>query len=100
MHKQTYVIICIIDLRSFFRELKNLEAKDMSDLSSALQKAFDLLNQKRLRKGIDTFGMVSIFLKLISKGRRLNLLEPATIIYITDGTSITHPVGPRDNVFI
>eukprot|EP01129_Flabellula_baltica_P009352 TRINITY_DN3803_c0_g1_i2.p1 TRINITY_DN3803_c0_g1~~TRINITY_DN3803_c0_g1_i2.p1 ORF type:complete len:656 (+),score=161.12 TRINITY_DN3803_c0_g1_i2:22-1968(+) len=73
----------------FFYELKNLEALDLTDIPAALQKSFDLLNQKRLRKGIDTFGM----------GRRIGMIEPATIIFITDATTVTTNTSGPSNTF-
>lgn len=37
-------------------ELKNLQARDLTGIGTALKKAFDLLNQYRLQTGIDNYG--------------------------------------------
>ncbi len=44
------------------QELKNLVAKDLTSIGTALKRAFDLLNQFRLQSPIDNYGQVSLLL--------------------------------------
>lgn len=46
------------DTRDFLRELKMLQAFDLSHVGVALKRSFDLLNMNRVNAGIDTYGMV------------------------------------------
>uniref|UniRef100_A0A6B2KX57 VWFA domain-containing protein n=1 Tax=Arcella intermedia TaxID=1963864 RepID=A0A6B2KX57_9EUKA len=70
---------------NFTKVLKTLVASDLSDLGSALKVSFDLLNQYRLLSGIDTYG----------QGRRPWSFEPAMIIMLTDGSSLTNINGVK-----
>jgi integrator complex subunit 6 len=40
------------------QEIKNLVAKDLTGIGTALKRAFDLLNQFRVQTGIDNYGLV------------------------------------------
>ncbi|KYR00824.1 type A von Willebrand factor domain-containing protein [Tieghemostelium lacteum] len=63
----------------FLQEVKNLNAKDMSNLSYSIQKAFDLLNQFRIQSSIDNYG----------QGRIPWYIDPGVIILISDGGSLS-----------
>ena len=43
---------------NFVEEVKNLTARDLSSIGTALKRAFDLLNQYRLQTSIDNYGQV------------------------------------------
>ena len=43
------------------QEVKNLIARDLSTVGTALKRAFDLLNMFRLQTGIDNYGQVILF---------------------------------------
>ncbi|XP_033097215.1 integrator complex subunit 6-like [Anneissia japonica] len=73
---------------TFMNELKNLEANSLSNIGLALRKTFDLLNVNRLYTGIDNYGL----------GRNPFYLEPAMIIAITDGSSLTSTTGVHDEL--
>ncbi|XP_071951141.1 integrator complex subunit 6-A-like [Antedon mediterranea] len=73
---------------TFMTELKNLEATSLSSVGLALRKTFDLLNVNRLYTGIDNFGL----------GRNPFYLEPAMIIAITDGSSLTSTTGVHEEL--
>lgn len=65
------------------QELKSLKASGLTTLGQALGNAFHLLNVNRLQSGIDNFGC----------GRYPNYLEPAVVLVITDGGSLTNSTG-------
>lgn len=56
-------------------ELKNLQARDLSNVGQALKTAFDLLNQYRLQTGIDNYGI----------GRHPRFQDPSLVVLLTDG---------------
>ncbi|XP_064638509.1 integrator complex subunit 6-like [Lineus longissimus] len=64
---------------TFMNELKNLTATGLTPMGPSLKHAFDLLNINRMQSGIDTYG----------QGRCPFYLEPAVIIFITDGQRLT-----------
>ncbi|KAN0045544.1 hypothetical protein ACTA71_005922 [Dictyostelium dimigraforme] len=68
------------NFNSFIQEVKNLQTKDMSNLGFSLQKSFDFLNQFRVQSSIDNYG----------QGRNPWFIEPAIIILLTDGSSLTN----------
>lgn len=63
------------DTADFLRELKTLQAFDLSSVGAALKKCFDMLNSNRINSPVDTYGM----------GRQLWTTEPASIVLLTDG---------------
>eukprot|EP01112_Ceratiomyxa_fruticulosa_P021136 TRINITY_DN7363_c0_g1_i1.p1 TRINITY_DN7363_c0_g1~~TRINITY_DN7363_c0_g1_i1.p1 ORF type:complete len:826 (-),score=170.60 TRINITY_DN7363_c0_g1_i1:39-2516(-) len=64
---------------NFLQEVKNLSAKDLTNLGPTLKRTFDLASQFRLQSGIDNYG----------QGRNPWYMEPTMVILITDGGSIT-----------
>ena len=46
------------DTADFLRELKSLQAFDMSNLGMALKKSFELLNSNRINLPTETYGLV------------------------------------------
>jgi integrator complex subunit 6 len=75
---------------TFIQEVKNLQAKDLTNLGQALKRAFDLLNQYRLQNGIDNYG----------QGRLPWFVEPASIIILTDGCALTSTSGVLDTLTV
>lgn len=63
----------------FLDSVKNLCARDMTNLGSALKRSLDLLNQYRLQSGTDSYAM----------GRYPFYAEPAAVLLITDGGHLT-----------
>ncbi|VDO94882.1 unnamed protein product [Soboliphyme baturini] len=64
---------------TFMEELRNLRATGLTNTGAALGNALHLLNVNRLQSGIDNFG----------NGRYPCYLEPAVILLITCGSSMT-----------
>ncbi|KAK5583139.1 hypothetical protein RB653_004729 [Dictyostelium firmibasis] len=75
------------NFNSFIQEVKNLQTKDMSNLGFSLQKSFDFLNQFRVQSSIDNYG----------QGRNPWFIEPAIIILLTDGSSLTNSSSIIEN---
>ncbi|KAM9954640.1 hypothetical protein ACTFIW_003240 [Dictyostelium discoideum] len=75
------------NFNSFIQEVKNLQTKDMSNLGFSLQKSFDFLNQFRVQSSIDNYG----------QGRNPWFIEPAIIILLTDGSSLTNNSSVIEN---
>lgn len=67
----------------FMNELKHLTATGVTTMGPAIKNAFDLLNLNRMQSGIDMYGL----------GRAPYYFEPAMIIVITDGSSLTSQAG-------
>eukprot|EP01132_Coremiostelium_polycephalum_P009276 gene9276-11369_t len=72
---------------SFLQEVKNLTAKDMSNIGFSLQKAFDLLNQFRLQTSIDNY----------CQGRNPWFIDPSIVILLTDGSALTNTSNIIEN---
>lgn len=62
----------------------------MTQIGVALKRSFDLLNQYRLNSNVDNYG----------QGRYPFIIEPATIVLITDGGQFTSFQGVMDEVYI
>ncbi|EFC45171.1 predicted protein [Naegleria gruberi] len=75
----------------FLQRLKSLKANDLTEIGPSLKKSFDVLNQHRLQKGVDHYGM----------GRHASAVENSAIVLITDGERLTQSVNPFDQrVFV
>ncbi|KAL9656794.1 hypothetical protein ABK040_004331 [Willaertia magna] len=72
------------DSTIFLQRLKNLKANDLTEIGPSLKRCFDLLNQYRLQKGVDHYGV----------GRFPNASENSAIILLTDGERLTHSYNP------
>lgn len=72
----------------FMNELKHLSATGVTNMGPAIKNAFDLLNLNRMQSGIDMYGL----------GRAPYYCEPAMIIVITDGSSLTHQNGVQQTL--
>mmetsp|Transcript_11630 Transcript_11630/g.16135 ORF Transcript_11630/g.16135 Transcript_11630/m.16135 type:complete len:793 (+) Transcript_11630:2-2380(+) len=72
----------------FMQEVKNLVARDVSAVGPAIKKALDLLNQFRIQTSIDNYG----------QGRIPWFIEPAVIILLTDGSSLTNNSAVLDTL--
>ena len=74
---------------TFNHEVKNPKALDLTDIGTALKKAFVLLNINRFQYNVDAYG----------QGRMPWLIDPTTIILFSDGgypndkTSVYHTVS-------
>jgi integrator complex subunit 6 len=75
---------------TFLQELKNLNARELTQLGPSLKRTFDLLNQFRLQTGIDNYG----------QGRNPWFIEPAVIFLITDGGALSSPSGVQDQLVL
>ncbi|KAG8452800.1 hypothetical protein GDO86_004550 [Hymenochirus boettgeri] len=75
---------------TFMNELKNLQAVGLTTLGQSLKTAFDLLNLNRLVTGIDNYG----------QGRNPFFLEPAIVIAITDGGTLTTLSSVQDELHL
>ncbi|EGC34275.1 hypothetical protein DICPUDRAFT_79965 [Dictyostelium purpureum] len=75
------------NFNTFIQEVKNLVCKDMSNLGFSLQKAFDNLNLFRIQSSIDNYG----------QGRNPWFIEPAIIVLLTDGSSLTNNMSIVEN---
>ena len=64
---------------TFSAELKNLRGNSLSTLGNSLRECFDFLNIPRLQSATDNYGM----------GRNPFYIEPACVILLTDGCSLT-----------
>lgn len=73
---------------TFINELKNLTATGVTNMGPAVKNAFDLLNLNRMQSGVDMYGL----------GRAPYYFEPAMIIVITDGSSLTHQAGVQQTL--
>ncbi|OAF69624.1 hypothetical protein A3Q56_02610 [Intoshia linei] len=65
----------------FTEELKNFKSTGLTTTGNALKNTFQLLNINRLQTGVDTYG----------QGRTPYFLEPAIIVFITDGCQMNNP---------
>ncbi|KAG2393220.1 hypothetical protein C9374_009797 [Naegleria lovaniensis] len=72
------------DSSIFLQRLKSLKANDLTEIGPSLKKCFDVLNQYRLQKSVDHYGM----------GRYASAAENSAIILITDGERLTHSYNP------
>ncbi|KAF0980599.1 hypothetical protein FDP41_013082 [Naegleria fowleri] len=72
------------DSSIFLQRLKSLKANDLTEIGPSLKKCFDVLNQHRLQKSVDHYGM----------GRYASAAENSAIILITDGERLTHSYNP------
>lgn len=54
----------------FMQEVKNLVARDLTGIGTALKRGVDLLNQFRIQTGIDNYGMVWLTLYYLKKSKR------------------------------
>ena len=73
---------------NFTNELKNLEAKSLTEIGPALAESFNLLNQYRLQTNIDNYG----------QGMFPYYFEPSVIIVLTDGGQFTSLDGVQETV--
>lgn len=67
------------NVSTFWSELRNLDANGLSNIGSALQTAFDLLNLNRFDNELDSIG----------RGRLPWMIHPACLFVITDGGRLT-----------
>ncbi|PRP81377.1 hypothetical protein PROFUN_11064 [Planoprotostelium fungivorum] len=74
----------------FLSELKALQAKDLTSIGSCLKKAFEHINVIRLNCNLDNY----------TSGRQPWMMEPANIIVLTDGGSLTSHTGVTDQLTI
>eukprot|EP01080_Neovahlkampfia_damariscottae_P004695 gene4695-8267_t len=73
---------------NFTNELKNLEAKSLTEIGPALAESFSLLNQYRLQTNIDNYG----------QGMYPYFYEPSVIIVLTDGGQFTSLDGVQETL--
>eukprot|EP00741_Cyanophora_paradoxa_P018023 tig00021036_g17404.t1 len=74
----------------FTQELKNIRARDLTGLGSALKRALDLLNQFRLQSSIDNYG----------QGRNPWFIEPSIVLVLTDGSEFTSRRGIEEELVL
>ncbi|BBM97065.1 hypothetical protein MPTK1_1g02770 [Marchantia polymorpha subsp. ruderalis] len=67
----------------FMRALKSVQARDLTNIGSAMQRIFSFLHVQRLAVDIDKFG----------QGRNPCQIDPTTIMLLTDGTELTSLAG-------
>ena len=68
---------------TFVERVKALQASELTGLGTAIGRAFDLANLRRVQHNVDTFG----------EGMRPWLCEPAHIVVMTDGGDLTQIDG-------
>ncbi|ETW01678.1 hypothetical protein H310_06299 [Aphanomyces invadans] len=74
----------------FYRELKYLEPRDLSDVGSALSTAFDLINRERAKIFCDNYGL----------GRLPYNAHMTHIVLVTDAGSITTMDGVQADLVV
>jgi len=74
----------------FYREVKHLEARDLSDIGTSLALAFDLINRVRLSFLWDNYGL----------GRLPYSVHMSMVVLITDAGTITTMDGVQDELIV
>ena len=88
------------NFQAFMEELKNLKARDLSDIGRSLKHTFELLNQNRLTPktqtnvygNTDTYGQGQFPMHMYANG--------SLIIVITDAIVFTTPDGIQESLVI